>query len=72
MMMGLRLTSEGISQAVFEARFGEKLEERFQKEIAGLHRAGLLEWYGRENPSLRLTKSGRLLGNQVFLQFIDG
>jgi oxygen-independent coproporphyrinogen III oxidase len=72
MMMGLRLTSEGVSQAVFEARFGEKLEERFQKEITGLQGAGLLEWYGGENPALRLTKPGRLLGNQVFLQFIDG
>ena len=70
MMMGLRLTSEGVSQAVFEDRFGEKLDVRFQKEIAALKQKGLLEWSEGEDPSLRLTKSGRLLGNQVFVQFI--
>jgi oxygen-independent coproporphyrinogen III oxidase len=70
MMMGLRLTSEGVSRAAFEARFGEKLEVHFQKEIAGLQQAGLLEWSGAKDPALRLTKHGRLLGNQVFLQFI--
>ena len=71
MMMGLRLTSEGVSRAAFLARFGMDLEERFEKEIASLKQAGLLEWYGGQDPALRLTKSGRLLGNQVFSQFID-
>ena len=70
MMMGLRLTSEGVSRSAYEARFGEKLDVRFQKEIVALKQKGLLEWSGGENPSLRLTKSGRLLGNQVFVQFI--
>jgi hypothetical protein len=32
---------------------------------------GLLEWMGeRENARLRLTARGRLLGNQVFMEFI--
>lgn len=70
MMMGLRLTSEGVSSAAFEARFGETLEGRFQAEIASLLRAGLLEWNGQQDQALRLTKAGRLLGNQVFLQFL--
>jgi len=71
MMMGLRLTREGVSSSAFEVRFAEKLAIRFQKEIDDLQGAGLLEWSGGEEPSLRLTKAGRLLGNQVFMQFIE-
>ncbi len=71
MMMGLRLTREGVSRAGFEARFQEKLDRRFEKEIAALQRAGLLEWSVGPDPRLRLTRAGRLLGNQVFMQFID-
>lgn len=71
MMMGLRLTREGIAEADFQARFGQSLEELFASEIKELQGYGLLEWAG-EAPQrrLRLTSRGRLLGNQVFLRFI--
>lgn len=71
MMMGLRLIQEGVSRAGFKARFHERLDRRFENEIAALQQAGLLEWSEGPDPCLRLTKAGRLLGNQVFMQFID-
>ncbi len=71
MMMGLRLTREGVSEADFQARFGQGLDEVFAAEIEELRGYGLLEWAG-EAPwrCLRLTDRGRLLGNQVFVRFI--
>jgi len=67
MMTGLRLTLEGISPLEFESRFGARLDEVYGKEIEGLIRVGLLEW---QSDRLRLTRRGRLLGNQVFMQFV--
>ncbi len=68
MMTGLRLTREGVSAREFEARFGMRLEECYEKEIEKLRGAGLLEWEGER---LRLTQRGRLLGNRVFVEFIN-
>ncbi len=71
MMMGLRLTQEGVSRRAFQARFGQELEAVFAKEIQELIGFGLLEWHGEgETRCLRLTQPGRLLGNQVFYRFI--
>ena len=70
MMVGLRLTQEGISRQAFEARFGQPLEAVFGKEIAQLVKAGLLEWFAPGADRLRLTPRGRMLGNQVFMQFV--
>ena len=70
MMMGLRLTEEGISQKEFQARFGTTLEEVFDTQIDDLIEVGLLERDRTTNDHLRLTPRGRLLGNQVFLRFI--
>ncbi len=67
MMMGLRLTQEGISLAEFARRFGQPLKERFGREVRQLTARGLLETVGDQ---LRLTEAGRLLGNQVFLEFV--
>jgi len=39
----------------------------YAAEIEELIRFGLLEW---EGDSIRLTKRGRLLGNQVFMRFV--
>ncbi len=66
MMMGLRLM-EGVSDARFRARFGVGLEETFGQELARLRQLGLVEWDGQV---VRLTSRGRLLGNQVFQQFL--
>ncbi len=102
MMMGLRLTQEGIAAQVFEQRFGCTLEQVYGTTIEELVSLGLLEWVevacldhshlllvqSRDAlpsilaerhddgqppaPSrhLRLTRRGRLLGNQVFMRFV--
>jgi oxygen-independent coproporphyrinogen-3 oxidase len=71
MMMGLRLTQEGVSRCAFRQRFGQDLQDVFTQPIEELVGLGLLEWYGKgEGEHLRLTTHGRLLGNQVFYRFI--
>jgi oxygen-independent coproporphyrinogen-3 oxidase len=70
MMMGLRLTEEGISRDSFRVRFGLSLEEVYGAEIDELIADGLLEWAATNRDYLRLTPRGRLLGNQVFMRFI--
>ncbi|MFH1636288.1 MAG: hypothetical protein ABIG63_20050 [Chloroflexota bacterium] len=67
MMMGLRLTQEGVSGPAFNFRFERALEDVFGKEIGELVDWELLEWVG---DTLRLTPKGRLLGNQVFMRFV--
>lgn len=67
MMMGLRLVREGVSQAGFAERFGSTLEQAYGRSIAALQRRGLLE---TASGALRLTHQGRLLGNQVFMEFV--
>ncbi len=68
MMMGLRLTRQGVSAARFRARFGLPLEAAYGAQIARLTALGLLEW--AEGEALRLTPRGRLLGNRVFMAFV--
>jgi oxygen-independent coproporphyrinogen III oxidase len=70
MMMGLRLTQEGVSASGFEKQFGLQMEDLFRDEIHRLIKASLLEWAGDERDILRLTPRGRLLGNRVFVEFI--
>lgn len=68
MLTGLRLTREGVSAEDFTDRFGVQMRDVFGREIDDLIGLLLLEWVG---PVLRLTKNGRLLGNQVFMRFVD-
>ncbi len=68
MLTGLRLTRAGVSALDFAARFGVQMQNVFNKEITELITLSLLEWSG---PILHLTKRGRLLGNQVFMRFVD-
>ena len=67
MMMGLRLLQEGVAYERFRARFGCDLRQRYARELADLDQLGLIE-IGPER--LRLSRRGRLLGNQVFLRFL--
>ena len=67
LMMGLRLTREGVSENQFQLRFGQSLRDRFGLEISKLVDWDLLEWC---EDILRLTPNGRLLGNQVFQSFV--
>jgi oxygen-independent coproporphyrinogen III oxidase len=68
MMTGLRLTQEGISKNKFQSRFGTSLQDQYRKEIEDLLKLGLIEDGAGER--IRLTKSARLLGNRVFLEFV--
>ncbi|MCC6985705.1 MAG: hypothetical protein IT309_04705, partial [Anaerolineales bacterium] len=56
------------------SRFGAGLLDVFPKEIEELVNAGLLERKTSEvfetSEVYRLTRRGRLLGNQVFLRFV--
>ena len=82
-MLGLRLTQEGVSLQSFQARFGQSLMDVFGKEVDELVHLGLLEKVptsevfakyplgAKTLEVLRLTPRGRLLGNQVFLRFVD-
>ncbi len=71
MITGLRLTVEGIVCRSFHERFGRELDEVYGKQIDELMRVGLLEWNDeKDGRALKLTRRGRLLGNQVFLKFV--
>ena len=70
-MMGLRLTREGLIDSQFICRFGMSIEDLFENEIRVLIDQGLLEWAVLEKERhLRLTRRGRMLGNQVFMRFM--
>jgi oxygen-independent coproporphyrinogen-3 oxidase len=77
MIMGLRLTREGISPVAFQERFGHQLSDVYRSETDDLRRLSLLEWASEDVSKveqapdvLRLTSRGRLLGNQVFMRFV--
>jgi oxygen-independent coproporphyrinogen III oxidase len=68
MMTGLRLTHEGVSEAEFQARFAQSMHGVYGQEIDELLKTGLIE---KENGDrIKLTRRGRLLGNQVFMRFL--
>lgn len=70
MMVGLRLTDEGVSRYEFQSRFGFNLDEIFDRQISQLSKQGLLESNPQHSDRVRLTRKGRLFGNQVFSKFI--
>ena len=71
MMVGLRLVELGVSNAAFQNRFGKDISDVFNNEILEVAALGLVEWVSEGNDQrLRLTKKGRLLGNQVFMRFV--
>lgn len=66
MFLGLRL-ADGISADEFEQEFGTPLQTVFGKVIESLFKTGLLE---QVQGSLRLSRRGLLLSNQVFARFL--
>lgn len=76
MLNNLRLVHAGVAEADFRSRFGSGLLDIFPAEIEELLQAGLLEWHketsevSETSEVLRLTRRGRLLGNQAFMRFI--
>jgi oxygen-independent coproporphyrinogen-3 oxidase len=69
MLNNLRLTNAGVVESDFRLRFGSGLLDVYPKEIEDLVKNGLLE-YAKTSEVYRLTKRGRLLGNQVFVKFV--
>jgi len=70
MMVGLRLVQDGVSEKEFNQRFGQSLHEVFGEKIRKLEQRKLLERNQNEPDRIRLTHYGRLLGNQVFIEFV--
>ncbi|MBL8050574.1 MAG: radical SAM protein, partial [Anaerolineales bacterium] len=71
MLNNLRLVETGVAESDFHLRFGSGLLDVYQKEIEELIQNGLLEKKTSDlSDVFRLTKRGRLLGNQVFIKFL--
>lgn len=79
LMLGLRLTDEGISNARFVEQYGLGIRDAFPDEVDDLLRLGLVEWASDSRPPvhlgsglrLRLTPRARLVANQVFIRFVE-
>lgn len=69
MMMGLRLVDEGVGYDRFRERFGRDLRQVYAAALAALAARGLIELLPDR---VRLTRRGRLLGNQAFMEFLPG
>jgi oxygen-independent coproporphyrinogen-3 oxidase len=65
-IVGLRL-SEGINRSSFALRFGQDFERVFGPRLVDVRAAGLLN---DTDAQVRLSKRGRLLGNEVFECFL--
>ena len=70
LMVSFRLTDEGVSRSDFLERFGKSIDATFEKQLSRLLRQGLIEIHPKDQDRLRLTRRGRLFGNQVFVQFV--
>ncbi len=69
MMLGLRLTGEGVNQADFKERFGIDMFDSFSRQIQKLTRMGIVE-ISSNGDRVRLTKAGRQIGNVAFREFV--
>ena len=67
MMLGLRLTDEGVDRKLFAKRFGVDPVERFATDVTGFVERGLLEV---DESRLRLTQRGVFLANEVMMAFV--
>lgn len=71
MMLGLRMTREGVREDWFFDRFGCEMREIFEVEIRELIQSGLCEWGEINNAKcFRLSPSGILFGNRAFRMFV--
>ena len=66
LFMGLRL-NEGVGLAAFKLEYRVDIIERYGDDLARLAEAGLLEV---DEDRLRLTETGMLLSNEVFVSFV--
>ena len=66
-MLGLRL-NEGLKQREFHRRFGRRIVEVFPQAMEWCVELGLLT---ANDDRVRLTRRGRMLGNEVFASFLS-
>lgn len=66
LFLRLRL-QDGVDLRAHEARFGVKVQERYQAELARLLEAGLIELH---NDTLKISRAGTVLANEVFAAFV--
>ena len=66
-MMGMRLTEEGMNRSTFKSRFGTDIVEMFPEKLAKLESLGLLTI---ESDRVRLSQKGRLLSNAVIRELV--
>ncbi len=72
MMMGLRLTREGVAEAAFRSRFGLTIAQAFPRALRRTLQRGLLTWAEfPDGPHLRLTPAAYLVSNQALVAFIS-
>ncbi len=72
LMLGLRMTREGVSATAFKSRYNQDMRVVFGGEIGRILQNALAEW--RDFPDgehLVLTHRGIMLGNQAFQEFVD-
>lgn len=65
-MLGLRL-NEGLSQREFHRRFGRRIVDVFPQAMERCVEGGLVT---ADDDRVRLTRRGRMLGNEVFASFL--
>ena len=70
MMLGLRLTQQGVEKRRFFDRYQRSFDSVFKKEIDELLNLKLVKWIGKDKTALQLTKRGVMVANQVFMYFI--
>jgi len=72
MINNLRLVQAGVADSDFRSRFGGGLLDYFPKEVDELIKNGLMEKKTSDiSEVFRLTHRGKLLGNQVFVKFVQ-
>jgi len=70
MMLGLRLTEDGVSRMDFVSRFSYSMDDLFKGQIENLFHLKLIENHPDNPDRLRLTAKGIVFGNRVFMEFV--
>ena len=70
MMLGLRLTEDGVSRMDFASRFSYSMDDLFKSQIEHLLHLKLIENHPENQDRIRLTAKGIVFGNRVFMEFV--
>jgi oxygen-independent coproporphyrinogen III oxidase len=70
MWLGLRLVNEGVTENRFHKTYGYSMRKIFDEEISALLDKDLVGWSEEQDGTLKLSKRGVMLANQVFMEFV--